>query len=792
MTAPSEALLAALQSSNTGLLDERAEFVSMVKMQQLVRVTCLEVMQGAPSQIEAYRKEVAELQELVKGYLHEVRESRGAQSQTPSSPSTASLHSSSVPHSPGPLTMLEATFEEAPQEQWYEHKPLPRFAVRVRQANGDDYPYDDVVLSVSMLNGRGQPEEQKANGSGELLSGERTAVVRNGLAEWTALRIGEPSSKHYGAFTMIVHCHTAPEGVGVEELRSSPLTVQVGRMWSKRRKAESELSADDPITQIPGVGARYVARLQLHGLATIGQFATMASTPAGRDALCKLCKGDNPRNSLNQAKLQAMIDAANKVCGVDTTVAHAKRARGGDAAGLTITAAEASGSSALPDEPEFTMEELLLLTSPDGSDFSELPPTPSLTPLTADGGAFSFATDDAMDDTEPVMRRMQMVGIEGAISSSATAESHIAILPPKMPPTANNRERIDILPPKQPVAGGGALSGFAALDALGGISTDADALPTTRALVPAPAALARAMRAAWAGDAASAGAADGVDRFGCTPAHVAALAGHSGHVIADLLALPSVASCLDAPAAPMGGATPLHLAACRGPAGEAAALALLDAGATPNAVLQGQVSAVHLAAWSGAHTLLSTLVDVDASLIDHASDAGLTALEYAALGGHAVCVSLLVQRGAAGGATLPPLHCAALGDDDECLALLLQATPEGVGVHSAAGWLPLHAAAASDSLTAVRALLAAGGDIDGVTSDGHTTALELACGCGHADVAALLVENGASVGASDGCPPALLCAGASGEIECIQVLAGLTSAERVDEMASIVEQLHLE
>ena len=133
-----------------------------------------------------------------------------------------------------------------------------------------------------------------------------------------------------------------------------------------------------------------------------------------------------------------------------------------------------------------------------------------------------------------------------------------------------------------------------------------------------------------------------------------------------------------------------------------------------------------------------------------------------------------------------------LGDDDECLALLLQATPEGVGVHSAAGWLPLHAAAASDSLTAVRALLAAGGDIDGVTSDGHTTALELACGCGHADVAALLVENGASVGASDGCPPALLCAGASGEIECIQVLAGLTSAERVDEMASIVEQLHLE
>ena len=116
---PQETLLAELSSQPAiaGQIDERAEFVSMVKMQSLVRVTCLEVMQGAaPAQIDAYRREVLELQQLVKGYLGEVRELRAAAAVgahggfPPSSPDTASLRSAteSVPGSPGPLTLLTA------------------------------------------------------------------------------------------------------------------------------------------------------------------------------------------------------------------------------------------------------------------------------------------------------------------------------------------------------------------------------------------------------------------------------------------------------------------------------------------------------------------------------------------------------------------------------------------------------------------------------------------------------------------------------------------------------------
>ena len=57
------------------------------------------------------------------------------------------------------------------------------------------------------------------------------------------------------------------------------------------------------------VGSRYVARLQLQGVTSIGQFSAMAATPDGRIALCRLCKGDNPRNSLNDLKLQAQRHA---------------------------------------------------------------------------------------------------------------------------------------------------------------------------------------------------------------------------------------------------------------------------------------------------------------------------------------------------------------------------------------------------------------------------------------------------------------------------------------------------
>ncbi|KOO36618.1 hypothetical protein Ctob_012434 [Chrysochromulina tobinii] len=603
------------------LLAERTDFVSMAKMQSMVRVTCLEIMNSAPEQVMEYRKEVLELKSMIQSYLLEVasfKEQMAASGSSgsstcgsfpPSSPSSASTCDADPPTpSNGAPVTLQASFMPPPESAWYEHKTLPRFAVQLRLPSGKLYPHADVTLRVSMLNGRGLPEEQKANGSGELLVGERNARAGlAGLAEWDNLRIAEPSSKHYGSFTMLIDVERAPPGVTIEQLQVGPITIQVGRMWSKRRKSEAELTGDDSISQIPGVGARYVSRLQLHGVSTIGQFAAMAATEVGKATLCKLCKGDNPRNSLNDQKLQSMIDTATGV--VRGTVAYKKRSLGVVSGATTASARAVFGLGPAVDvpEPEFSMDELLLLASSDDS-----PSSPELEPLAAigtdgSGGGFNlgFGTFrgggggvdmDLGDDDDDLIVRMRSAKLHSApldaIDHDMSIHSGVggfAVLPPKAPPATGDAGcAIQILPSKHKSG----LSGFAAFDALEAAPPAAYA--ATVPFAPPSPALAVLLRAAWHGDAhaireaavaAGPEAAAGVDRFGSTALHLAALNGRAEGVRALCGALD--ARALDAPSTALGDATALHLAAVRGARAEAAADALLDAGASATVLMAG-------------------------------------------------------------------------------------------------------------------------------------------------------------------------------------------------------------
>ena len=806
------------------LLAERTDFVSMAKMQSMVRVTCLEIMNSAPEQVMEYRKEVLELKSMIQSYLLEVaslKEQMAASGSSgsstcgsfpPSSPSSASTCDADPPTpSNGAPVTLQASFMPPPESAWYEHKTLPRFAVQLRLPSGKLYPHADVTLRVSMLNGRGLPEEQKANGSGELLVGERNARAGlAGLAEWDNLRIAEPSSKHYGSFTMLIDVERAPPGVTIEQLQVGPITIQVGRMWSKRRKSEAELTGDDSISQIPGVGARYVSRLQLHGVSTIGQFAAMAATEVGKATLCKLCKGDNPRNSLNDQKLQSMIDTATGV--VRGTVAYKKRSLGVVSGATTASARAVFGLGPAVDvpEPEFSMDELLLLASSDDS-----PSSPELEPLAAiatdgSGGGFNlgFGTFrgggggvdmDLGDDDDDLIVRMRSAKLHSApldaIDHDMSIHSGVggfAVLPPKAPPATGDAGcAIQILPSKHKSG----LSGFAAFDALEAAppAYAPAAYAATVPFAPPSPALAVLLRAAWHGDAhaireaavaAGPEAAAGVDRFGSTALHLAALNGRAEGVRALCGALD--ARALDAPSTALGDATALHLAAVRGARAEAAADALLDAGASATVLMAGDVSAAHLAAWSGAPRLLERLLETAPGLLEAQTDSGLSVLECAALGGHAECVATALSHGAwrSSSSRLPALHCAALGGDPDVLARVLASAVGASQLEalSEAGWRPLHCAAASGNLHGLTVLVAAGADVLSITEDG-LSALALACACGHADCAAELLTlspgllSPATVLA--GCPE-LVHALASGDPSCMQVLVSALARQGVD------------
>ena len=171
-----EAVLAALQGGSTELSAvgvDRSEWANMVQMQQMVRVTCLEVMGAAPTKIDDYKAEVIKLQQVIQGFRDDLEQLKGrpppaistSGSEAPSTPQTMPDDQQSV-GSPAPLTMLQPSFETAPKAVWFENRPMPAFSVRLLQPSGEEYPHDDVTLMVSLRNGRGQAEEHKANGEG--------------------------------------------------------------------------------------------------------------------------------------------------------------------------------------------------------------------------------------------------------------------------------------------------------------------------------------------------------------------------------------------------------------------------------------------------------------------------------------------------------------------------------------------------------------------------------------------------------------------------------------------------
>mmetsp|Transcript_4098 Transcript_4098/g.10610 ORF Transcript_4098/g.10610 Transcript_4098/m.10610 type:complete len:592 (+) Transcript_4098:24-1799(+) len=214
------------------------------------------------------------------------------------------------------LRRVYIELDGAPIQSWYENRPMPPITVKLVN---DQSPaslvtnLSDMRLRISLCNGRGLPEERTANGAQALLMGEREVRVQHGYATFQNLRVMEISQKHYGSFQLAISAVCIEEGVSIQPLRSKQFGVQVGRMWSKRRKSEDEILPDDPISQIPGVGNQYVSRLHENGVTQIRQFAALCATEEGKAMLQRMFKGGKVKSSLNDAKFKQMIEQANKV-----------------------------------------------------------------------------------------------------------------------------------------------------------------------------------------------------------------------------------------------------------------------------------------------------------------------------------------------------------------------------------------------------------------------------------------------------------------------------------------------
>lgn len=260
--------------------------------------------------------------------------------------------------------------------------------------------------------------------------------------------------------------------------------------------------------------------------------------------------------------------------------------------------------------------------------------------------------------------------------------------------------------------------------------------------------LARALRAddvAGAEAALKAGAPPGARlAFGASPLHWA-VETQDNALVALLLAHKA-----DANAADDDGATPLSLACEHGDAGIVERL--LAAGASAGATVAGKVTPLAICARHAPASTVAALLARGAPA-DAVDDGGQTALMWAASAGRADAVALLIKAGAdprrSTTAGFTPLLFAIKGGSRDAVQALL-----------AAGADPGHRGPENTSAVqlavyqkawAIAAHLVSLGAADLAERDRHGhTLLQAAAAAGQADLAALLIDKGASVDALSG------------------------------------------
>jgi ankyrin repeat protein len=230
----------------------------------------------------------------------------------------------------------------------------------------------------------------------------------------------------------------------------------------------------------------------------------------------------------------------------------------------------------------------------------------------------------------------------------------------------------------------------------------------------------------------------------------------------------------------LGAYTPLILAAKNGSASVIAPL--LKSGADVNSATANGTTALMLAAASGNTDAVKQLIDGGADVNAKEPVRGLTATMFAAAGNRAAVLTLLAKSGADLKATSKVTDLAALSKDPAALRDITfgnpappgeppaggrngpapQAAPQGgrggrgaqvAGVDrnyqlnelvaAQGGLTPLLLAAREGHVESVRALLAAGAEVNQPSAGDHTSPLLIATINGHFDLAMLLLEQGA-------------------------------------------------
>ena len=162
------------------------------------------------------------------------------------------------------------------------------------------------------------------------------------------------------------------------------------------------------------------------------------------------------------------------------------------------------------------------------------------------------------------------------------------------------------------------------------------------------------------------------------------------------------------------------------------------------------MTGLHLAAFLGVNIVLEILA-IDNSSLNLQDSSGRAPVWWAAKGGHAKMVKLLLEKGAdlaaADNDGQTPLHSAASEGHTKVVSFLLEKGAD-LAIVDNDRQTPLHLAARDDEVEVVNLLLEKGADLSVVDNDGQTPLYSAASG-GSIEVAKLLLEKGADPAAAD-------------------------------------------
>ena len=158
-----------------------------------------------------------------------------------------------------------------------------------------------------------------------------------------------------------------------------------------------------------------------------------------------------------------------------------------------------------------------------------------------------------------------------------------------------------------------------------------------------------------------------------------------------------------------------------------------------------RVDEIIQAAKDGDVPAVKRLLAGDSGLARARAESGETPLMAALYRRHTAVVDALVSAGA-----IEDVFAAAALGDAEALERALALEPSVVGTYAYDGWTPLHLAAFFGHAEVLDRLLAAGADLNAVSTNSlRNTPLHAAVAGGHADAALRLIERGAGVNVSD-------------------------------------------